>query len=466
MPKSFVLRLTIIGFLSGVLFTHFCPGWYGVVIVFALAIVFFTVSGFYNVFFRAGILAAAFAFGSLRFMLNIPTFLPQDIAFYRDLDNQLEVTGVVSFEPDIRSDRQNILIRAVQVFDGHQEHEVSGNLLIKLQRFPQIAYGDVLRFKCKLKSPQKIDNFDYAAFLAEGDIYVYCSNPYVTIEKKGTGDFFWTAVYDLKFSMTSGINRLFPEPEASLVAGLLLGLRRTIPQPILDDFQHAGLTHVLAISGYNVNLMITVFGALLKGTSRRLRYGGMFGGILLLVFFTGFSASVIRAAIMGSIVLLAQASGRRSNGMNALLLSGALMVFSRPLMLIVDLSFQLSFLSTLGLLVFMPHLEKFTKRVSFLEKIPAFVREGALVTLAAQTFTTPLIIFQFGIFSLIAPVANIFTLPFVPWIMLFAFASLVILFFFQPFAVFLATVALVLLKMMLFVVSTMAHLPFAFLKII
>ena len=92
------------------------------------------------------------------------------------------------------------------------------------------------------------------------------------------------------------------------------------------------------------------------------------------------------------------------------------------------------------------------------------MREGFEVTLAAQVFTMPLLFYQFGRFSLIAPVANIFALPLVPWIMLFSFAGLVLSFLFLPFGQLLSFAAYVLVTVLLFVVNVFAHFPFAALQ--
>ena len=146
------------------------------------------------------------------------------------------------------------------------------------------------------------------------------------------------------------------------------------------------------------------------------------------------------------------------------------MVFLSPRMILVDLSFQLSFLSTLGILLFMPKIEKLEAQLtenpkfSWIQKIPSFMREGFCVTMAAQVFTTPLFFYQFGRFSLIAPFANIFVLPLVPWIMFFGFCALVVSFIFYPLGQLLSFLAYVLITFMLFLVSFFASIPFASLQ--
>jgi competence protein ComEC len=417
----------------------------------------------------------------------ISSFGPEDIAYYRDTGTNVEVLGEVVNEPDVRADGQNLVVKTDALTFLDVTRGVRGKVMVKAPRYPGFSYGDFLRVSCRLQAPPVFEEFSYAAFLAKDDIFVLCSRPVIwkQPDTAGSGSFgrdwsdgvddarraFWKTVFTFKGAMTARINELFTEPGAALVAGILVGQRRSIPQEIIGDFNATGLTHILAVSGYNVSMMITVFGYLFKGAARRRRFAGMFGGVLALVAFTGFSSSVLRAAWMGCITLLALAAGRKGSGVHLLLVSAVVMVLLSPRMILVDMSFQLSFLSTLGILVFMPKIEEFERNLTarpgfaWIVKIPAFVREGFCVTMAAQVFTIPLIIHQFGRFSLIAPVANIFVLPFIPWIMLFGFCALAVSFFFFPLGQFCGFIAHVLLSVVLLLVEVFAGIPFASLEV-
>lgn len=417
--------------------------------------------------------------------LQPSSFAPENIAYYRDLDGGVRFTGEVVGEPDLRSDGQNLVVEAREIYlpgagaspGPGIPKEVYGKVMVKADRYPERAYGDYLDIACRLQTPPVFEKFSYAALLAKDDIFSFCTRPAIKKVSAADGERemlhrgFWRAVFAVKSSVIARVNELHSEPQASLVAGILVGARRAIPPDILQDFNTAGLTHVLAVSGYNVSMMITVFGYLLKGAARRRRYAGMFFGVLCLVAFTGFSASVLRAAWMGCIALVAQMTGRRGSGLHLLLVSGVIMVLFSPRMILVDLSFQLSFLSTLGILLFMPKIEVFEQQLTarpgfrWISKIPPFMREGFYVTLAAQVFTTPLLLYQFGRFSLIAPVANIFVLPLVPWIMLFSFLGLAVSFFLYPIGQLLSYGAYVLVTLMLVLVDFFAGVPFAALQL-
>lgn len=391
------------------------------------------------------IIFVALGFGYLRFAWALPHFTVRDLGFYRDLNVNVKFEGFISNEIQVQGDKQSFAVTTSKLFWNNNWREIQGKILVKTDRFPEFHFGDYLQIQGQIRSPPSFEGSFYPQQLAEQDIYAAIYVPKIQFLHAGTGDPFWQLVFTLKSWLSNQINVIFTEPEASLVAGLLMGIRTSIPQSILDDFNRAGLTHVLAISGYNINLMITIFGFFFVGAGRRARFLGMLCGIVLFLLFTGFSGSVIRAAWMGFFVILSIANGRKGQAIINLLLSAFLMTFLNPYVLAFDLSFELSFLATLGLVLLMPVVEKYFEArmgalrnetgnvggsvfIKLYAKMPEFLREGLLITLAAQVFTTPLILYYFGRFSIIAPIANILFLPMIPLIMLVSFLALIISF--------------------------------------
>jgi competence protein ComEC len=131
----------------------------------------------------------------------------------------------------------------------------------------------------------------------------------------------------------------------------------------------------------------------------------------------GAPSSAIRAAIMGTLVLIAQYFGRQSESSRIIFLAGATMLFLNPLLLRYDIGFQLSFLATLGLIYLSPVFQEiFKKFPNFLE-----MRNNLISTLSAQTFVFPILIYNFGQFSLISPLPNILILWLLPFLTIFGF---------------------------------------------
>ncbi len=413
--------------------------------------------------------------------LGVPHFSPDDIAYYRGTPLRLHFIASITSEPDVRSDAQNLTLEAEKIFlPTVQTKAVHGKVMVKADRYPEYFYGDELDISCKLQTPPVFPAFSYEAYLAGSDIFALCTQPSIRKaagDKSGgagswgnvfiaSGQNFLKTIFWIKSLMMSNINKLFAEPQAGLIAGVLTGQRHGIAQDILDRFQATGLTHVLAVDGYKVSLMIAVLGYLGQKAARRRRYALVLFGILGLVIFSGFTASVLRAAWMASIAILAQAVGRKGSGLHLLLISAAVMVIMSPRMILVDGSFQYSFLATLGILLLMPKMERLEqnllkkKHFGWIGKIPETMREAFWVTVVAQLFTLPLLL-ESGEFSLIAPVANLFVVPLLPWIIIFVFCALAGSFLFFPLGQLIAFVAYVFVTLMLFLADFFASLPFA-----
>ncbi|MBN1585347.1 ComEC/Rec2 family competence protein [Candidatus Uhrbacteria bacterium] len=214
---------------------------------------------------------------------------------------------------------------------------------------------------------------------------------------------------------------LWPEPESSFMLGLLLGDRDGIPAEMTEDFRETGTSHILAVSGYNISRVVGLAMMLAAAVRLRRRRAALLSGAAVIGFsvLVGGQASVIRAALMGGIGLLAILWSRQSGGGNALWLTAAVMLAVSPLALKHDLGFQLSFAAVWGLGAFGPGL---SERFVFVPE--AFgLRQSAAETLAATLATVPIILFSFGRLPLVGPLVNLVILPFIPWSMMLGAVS-------------------------------------------
>lgn len=259
-----------------------------------------------------------------------------------------------------------------------------------------------------------------------------------------------SALTGVRMFFVERLERAFPEPESSLAAGLLFGYRAAIPYKIKEDFRKTGLTHILAISGYNMVILITFISTIFSIFPRRIWIALSIISIFLFTLLVGAGASVVRAAIMGSLGLVAQIFGRKSIGLRSLFIAGYFMLLADPFVLF-DIGFQLSFGATAGILLFSEPLKKYA---SFLPNWLG-MKDAAVATWAAQIFTTPIILFYFKSFSFIAPLANIVVVPFISWLMLGSFLSLL-------FGKLIAAPTVLLFEIILAVIHFFATLPFAF----
>lgn len=198
-----------------------------------------------------------------------------------------------------------------------------------------------------------------------------------------------------------------PEPAASLAIGLTLGDTATLPPQVVEDFRLTGTSHILALSGYNVTLLIAILLAWLPAwLGKRPAFVVIACSLLAFLILTGMSPSLLRATVMASLLLVARWVGRRASAGRLLALSLTGLLLLEPA-LAFDLGFALSVVSTAGLIAFG---ERWASRLP----LPTFLSSTLGSTLAAIVATFPLIVSLFGRVSLVAPLANLAALPVVP----------------------------------------------------
>ena len=329
-----------------------------------------------------------------------------------------DLVGTVVDDPRPRSDRlQLVLGELIMAHDG-RAIRLADRLLIRLLRGIAVESGDRLRLTTRVELPEDFDGFAYREYLARQGIGGIGEAPSAERVGRPEGPAAWLPT--IRNALLDGINRVVPEPEAALGAGILLGVRSAIAPDVNEAFARAGLTHVVAISGWNIAIVAALVAAAARPVERR---GGRWSAAVLVtatvagyVVLTGATQSVVRAALMAGALLVARLGGSRAHAGSALGLAAFVMLLVAP-SLLWDVGFQLSLLATGGLIWFGGPIER------RLAGWPGLIREPVALTLAAQVTTLPVILVNFERLSLVAPVANVLVVPFVPVAMLFSAAA-------------------------------------------
>src|ERR1051325_4405144 len=356
--------------------------------------------------------------GAVRYQASVPKFDAFHIAFYNDREYDLLVTGTLVEPPDYRDNYTNLRLKVSHVDTGDFDLPVGGLLLARVSDNQVFHYGDILRLRGKLKTPPENEDFSYRDYLAAQHIHSYMPTAQVTILPGKGGNPFSRALYALKEKSLNNIYHLFPDPESSLLAGILLGVDTGLTDQLQQAFKNTGTAHIIAISGFNISiiagLFVTFFSKFLGP-----RRGALFAvlGIIFYTILVGADPAVVRAALMGSLALFAKQVGRRQFALNTLLAVALIMCAWNPLY-IWDVGFQLSFFATLGLILYADPFSQFANRIitryfptSTAEKFAEIFSEFVLLTLAAQVTTIPLMAYHFKQISLVSFIANPFVLP-------------------------------------------------------
>lgn len=481
MPKSFVFFFLLLAFIAGIavasfVFVSILMVWVGSVAGLVIA-----VSGILRrqkAVSVSGFLFLAFLGGVLRFEMSA-NLQPVLSKFY---GNPVSVEGFIVRDPEYSATVQRFVV-AVEKIEG--ETVKPFHTLVTVRKYPEYKIGDEFFLRGLLERPENYGEFDYAGYLGRENIFSIMPFPLVQKIGAGRGNKLLSVLSEIKHAFERNIDGALSEPHAAFLKGLTLGERETLPQELVESFKRTGTTHIVALSGYNITLVGRFFMALFLFLTLPFQaaFWAASTAIFLFVLLTGASPSVVRAGIMGILVLVAQKEGRIYNMRNALAFAGALMIFHNPKILRFDAAFQLSFFATIGLVYLAPHVDAFLARAGYRIRLLSGFRRRLLTqsekaeiarkkresffqfrqifveTLSAQIMVLPLLIYLFGRVSLISPVSNLLVLIAVPWSMVLGFVTGGLGFVWQPLASLLGWITWVFLEYEIRVIELFAAAP-------
>ena len=392
----------------------------------------------------------SFALGALR--MEWATWSQTNPNLEAKLEQSITLEGIIASEPLARA-------TTVHLYVETQE----GLILAITDPGEDWQYGDRVEVSGQLRKPEPFETdlgriFNYQGYmLAQGVSY--------TVVRATVGDLgpyggfsLMRSIFDLKQAFMHQVERLIPEPAAGLGEGLLLGVKRALGEDLENTFRRTGIIHIVVLSGYNVMIVVTFILYVLGRLFGR-RLSAVFGilGIVLFAIMVGLGATVVRASIMATLLLLMGLTGRVYLVLRGLALAGVLMLLWNPYSLAFDVGFQLSFLATLGLILVAPHL------LERLQMVPESIgiREFLVATLATQLFVLPLLLYQIGEFSVVSVIVNVLVLPMVPVAMLMTFITGMVGFVSTTLALPLAYLTYLSLSYIIVVAEWFGALPFA-----
>lgn len=342
---------------------------------------------------------------------------------YQVLENSSDVTieGVIRSKPEVDYKKQRATVDIVTIND--QKISRKTKVSVDFPKFPVLEYGDEIKVSGEIKNPNLMD-YSYQKYLKKNLIAGLIYQPtfvQITGQEKSFQVTLIRGLYMISSYFEQSLNSVLPEPQASLASGLILGIKRNIPDDLSDDLSKSGLTHIIALSGFNITIIMKVISDLLRkplGKKKTFIFGILL--VIMFVLLTGAASSVIRAAIFSTLIIYGSTIGRKADQTNLMLFAALIMVVLNPFVLVNDVGFQLSFLAFCGLIYVSPILTKLIAN-SKISNWPEGIKSPLTETLSAQIAVFPLIIYVFGRFSLIAPVANLIVLWILPISMLMAF---------------------------------------------
>ncbi len=388
-------------------------------------------------------------------------------AKYANISEKVSIKAIIISEPVDKDYKKTYTIK-VEEINGDKKYKNTKLLLdikkSELKEEPE--FGDEIEIIGELKKPNGARNykgFDYKQYLKSKKIYATVSSENYKIISKKKIDIISKVINSVQNNMKSNINKILNEEEAALCIGILVGDREAISEQTEDNFKKSNLTHMLAVSGSHITYIINALAMLLGKTSKRT---SKIFTIIILIFFmalTGFTFSVIRACIMGILVLLASLMYRKPDTINNLGISSFIILLFNPYA-ISDAGFLLSYGGTIGIVLLGDKIENAiykeeNKNKNIINKIIKYIITSFSITLSANLIIIPIMAYNFSTVSFTFWISNILAAPIMEIATIFGFIIYFISIFFIPLAKFLGIFLNLLLYLLLKIAEVSSLIP-------
>ncbi|HDZ54135.1 MAG TPA: ComEC family competence protein [Candidatus Nealsonbacteria bacterium] len=384
-----------------------------------------------------------------------------ELRIFNDRKETVTLAGIITTEPDVREKSIKLTIDNLTIETEVGPLFVNGKVLVTISRYPEYEYGDKLKIAGKLETPQQFEDFNYKDYLKKDGIYSVMYFPEIEVIEKDQGNFLYAKILSFKNKLRESIYRNLSPPQSSILGAMVLGDKRKMSDDLKEKLNIVGVRHITAVSGLHVAILASILMTLLIGLGFWRQQAFYFSIVLIALFIimTGLQSSAIRAGIMAGLFLLAQHVGRMNTSSRTIVFAAAVMLVLNPLLLRLDVGFQLSFLAMMGIIYLLPI---FREWLRFIPEERFFnLRSILAMTLSAQIFTLPILVYNFGRMSLVGVSANILIVPLLYWIMIFGFISALIGIFWQPLGWILSWPAWFLLNYVTKIVDWFSQIPLA-----
>jgi len=369
-----------------------------------------------------GVCFVSFVIGIWRYQTTELKIKENKLKRYNDTTEEVVLIGRVSKEPEVGEKSKKLVINVENIENKDQKEieNLKTKVLVITNRYSQYQYNDRLKIKGKLEAPPLFEGFDYRDYLARKGIYSVVYWPEIEILdspiSRGLG-WIYEKILVFKEKLRKVVYQNLSPPQSLVLGAVILGDKNRLPRDLKEKLNAAGLRHITAISGMHIAILSGILMSFFLNLGFW-RKQAFYLTIFLISFFvviTGFQPSAIRAGIVGGLFLLGQVAGRIAVASRSVLLAGFIMLAINPL-LIKDVGFQLSFLAVLGIIYLGPIFQKWFRKIPEVRFLN--LRSILSTSLSAQVFTLPILAYNFGRISVVAPITNLLVLPFVYWIMI------------------------------------------------
>jgi ComEC/Rec2-related protein len=401
----------------------------------------------------------------------------ENLAIINEYTDKVEITAEIKSISKITDERITYIWEIGSFLNLTQSSPYKGegknnNLFLEKERLKEILIEisinwnqklekwTIIKFEAEINRYEPFNNFEYEKYMLSKWIYfrVYPYNYEIIWENKV--NIIIKDISSFRENLLTKIKEIYRKEEAAFLGWILVWARENLPANLSTNFNNSGLTHIIAVSGFNITILIVFFGYIIKFLPPYIRFTFISIIIILFTILVWFNAPVVRASIMWIIWYFVLVSWRKWDTLAIIILTLLVMASFSPLSINYDVSLHLSFLAVLWIVYIQPFLERKLKFIPDIFEI----RTALSLTLSALIFTFPIMIINFWQISLIAPISNILVSWTIPIIMLIWFLSLIFYSVLPILWIIIGCFARLLLKWDILVVNTLWEFKYSVIK--
>lgn len=394
----------------------------------------------------------SFLFGFIYFKIDDNQRITQlNIIEKEELSLDCKVIGDVEYKNNKKKFQCRPLLKEVKIKE---------NLFLYTKDVEKdFLHGDILSINGAFEKPKPFKtntgtDFEYDEFLKTKNIFFISFDTKILKVEKSKNNFRRKLFVARDRFIKPFADKLKGDTQ-NLFEGIIFG-KNILSNSLAEDFRITGLTHIIALSGYNITVIASWVKSLFLNLGAKTSSFFSIFSIVIFILMTGVPITAVRAGIMAVISLMALRSGNVYSSLRALFVAVLIMNIINPRLMFFDFSFQLSVLATLGIILFTKKFETILPK-----RLPFFLKEIIATTISAQIAVLPLILYQTRLLSVLSLPANILVLPLIPIIMVFGFLGGIIGLLSTIFAFPLVLLGDFGLKIVIFIAKFTSSLPLA-----